>query len=110
MRRSSNGHRLTIARAIPYPSPSSNAYTLRGPICMGKILYILYPSIHRSMGSAPVGAQCPLTSSLGEFLGYRLLALVSWAFTRVSVHRPSLRLSYLGVFYSLFFTCHWIDR
>src|SRR6218665_3830740 len=27
-------------------------------------------SIHRSMGSAPVGAQCPLTSSLGEFLGY----------------------------------------
>src|SRR6218665_169789 len=22
------------------------------------------------MGSAPVGAQCPLTSSLGEFLGY----------------------------------------
>src|SRR6218665_1030394 len=29
------------------------------------------PSIHRSMGSAPVGAQCPLTSSLGEFLGYR---------------------------------------
>jgi len=28
-------------------------------------------SIHRSMGSTPVGAQCPLTSSLGEFLGYR---------------------------------------
>jgi|SRR6218665_3966090 len=25
------------------------------------------------MGSAPVGAQCPLTSSLGEFLGYREL-------------------------------------
>src|SRR6218665_1591938 len=23
------------------------------------------------MGSAPVGAQCPITSSLGEFLGYR---------------------------------------
>jgi len=23
------------------------------------------------MGSAPAGAQCPLTSSLGEFLGYR---------------------------------------
>src|SRR6218665_124378 len=32
---------------------------------------IMYPSIHRSMGSAPVGAQCPLTFSLGEFLGYR---------------------------------------
>jgi len=29
-----------------------------------------YPSIHRSMGSAPVGVQCPLTSSLGEFLSY----------------------------------------
>src|SRR6218665_816111 len=57
------------------------------------------------MGSAPVGAQCPLTSSLGEFLGYR----VSWALTRVGVHHPSLRLPYLGVFYSLFFTCHWIS-
>src|SRR6218665_4111781 len=31
----------------------------------------VYPSIHRSMGSAPVGAQCPLTSSQGELLGYR---------------------------------------
>src|SRR6218665_1551696 len=31
---------------------------------------LLNPSIHRSMGSAPVGAQCPLASSLGEFLGY----------------------------------------
>ena len=28
-------------------------------------------SIHHSMGSAPVGAKCLLTSSLGEFLGYR---------------------------------------
>src|SRR6218665_3034909 len=28
-------------------------------------------SIHHSIGSPPVGAQCPLTSSLGEFLGYR---------------------------------------
>src|SRR6218665_1755792 len=33
-------------------------------------IYIyIYLSIHCSMGSAPVGAQCPLTSSLGEFLG-----------------------------------------
>src|SRR6218665_635540 len=32
--------------------------------------FIIHPSIHCSMGSAPVGAQCPLTSSLGEFLGY----------------------------------------
>src|SRR6218665_1269851 len=47
----------------------------------------IHPSIHRSMGSAPVGAQCPLTSALGEFLGYRdwlwypglLLVLVSIA-------------------------------
>src|SRR6218665_2962353 len=30
----------------------------------------IHPFIHRSMGSAPVGVQCPLTSSLGEFLGY----------------------------------------
>src|SRR6218665_4071033 len=28
-------------------------------------------SIHRSMGSATVCAQCPFTSSLGEFQGYR---------------------------------------
>src|SRR6218665_2003138 len=28
-------------------------------------------SIHCSMGSAPVGAQCLFTFSLGEFLGYR---------------------------------------
>src|SRR6218665_3384156 len=33
--------------------------------------YTISPSIHCSMGSAPVGTQCPLTSSLGEFLGYR---------------------------------------
>src|SRR6218665_537149 len=37
------------------------------------------------------------------------LALVSWAFVRVGVHRLSLRLPYLGVFFSLFFTCHWIS-
>src|SRR6218665_2277012 len=34
------------------------------------------------MGSAPVGIQCPLTSSLGGFQ-----TLVSWAFARVGVHR-----------------------
>src|SRR6218665_1518964 len=33
--------------------------------------YLVKTSIHRSMGSAPVGAQCPFASSLGEFLGYR---------------------------------------
>src|SRR6218665_86064 len=30
----------------------------------------IHPSIHCSMCSAPVGVQCFLTSSLGEFLGY----------------------------------------
>src|SRR6218665_471569 len=37
------------------------------------------------------------------------MALVSWAFARVGVHRPSLRLLYLDVFYSLFFPCHWVS-
>src|SRR6218665_3219580 len=42
----------------------------------------------------PVGVQCPIASSIhvGELLG---LALVSWAFARIGVHRPSLRLPYL---------------
>src|SRR6218665_2268571 len=34
-------------------------------------MLVIHPSVHRSMGSASVGAQCPLTSSLGGFLGYR---------------------------------------
>ena len=45
------------------------------------------------MGSAPVGAQCPLTSSLGKFLGYGL-ALVSWAFAHVGVHLCSSSVMY----------------
>src|SRR6218665_4161618 len=28
--------------------------------------------VHPSMGSAPIGVQCPLTSSLGEFQGHNL--------------------------------------
>src|SRR6218665_1794969 len=36
----------------------------------GKRSAFLNSSIHCSMDSAPVGAQCPLTSSLGELLGY----------------------------------------
>src|SRR6218665_1033092 len=37
----------------------------------------LHPFIHYSMGSAPVGLQCPIPSSIGEFpgsgiLGFRL--------------------------------------
>src|SRR6218665_1677659 len=31
----------------------------------------IHPSIHRSTSSAPVGAQCPLTSSLVGFPDYR---------------------------------------
>src|SRR6218665_1753009 len=58
------------------------------------------------MGSTPVGVQCPLTRSVSRLLG---LALVSWAFARVGVQRLSLCLPYLGVFFSLFFTCHWIS-
>jgi len=49
------------------------------------------------MGSVPVGVQYPISSSLGEFLGYRA-AMVSWATALVGVHRLSLRLPYLGVF------------
>src|SRR6218665_2217710 len=44
------------------------------------------PSIHLSMGSAPVGVQCPLTSSLGEFLGY-------WAAFVILGYRPCWCLS-----------------
>src|SRR6218665_2299548 len=47
-----------------------------------------------------------LTRRVSRLLG---MALVAWAFARVGVHRPSLRLPYLSVFYSLFFTCHWIS-
>src|SRR6218665_880545 len=47
-----------------------------------------------------------LTRCLSRLLG---LDLVSWAFACVGVHRPSLRLPHLGVFYSLFFTSHWVS-
>src|SRR6218665_976132 len=43
----------------------------------------------------PVGVQCPISSSLGEFPSYWGLALVSWAFARIGVHCPSLRFPYL---------------
>src|SRR6218665_378299 len=36
------------------------------------------------MGSVPVGVQCPLTSSLGEFLGY-------WAGSGILGYRPCWR-------------------
>jgi len=47
-------------------SKSCHYWLLKRP--WSNLLYI--PSILRSMGSAPVGVQCPLTSSLGEFPGY----------------------------------------
>src|SRR6218665_3893142 len=59
------------------------------------------------MGSAPVGVQCPLTSSLGEFPGY--WDWLCWAFAPVGVQRLSIRLPHLSVFHSLFFACHWIS-
>src|SRR6218665_1244391 len=57
----------------------------------------IHPPIHCSMGSALVDAPCPLTSSLGEFLGYR-----DWFWypglspVLVSIALP-FRLPYLGV-------------
>src|SRR6218665_1412319 len=41
----------------------------------------IHPFIHCSMGSAPVGDQCPLTFSLGEFLDY-------WASFVIICYRP----------------------
>src|SRR6218665_274990 len=43
----------------------------------------------------PLEVQCPIASSLGEFTSYWGLALVSWAFARIGVHRPSPRFPYL---------------
>src|SRR6218665_78655 len=62
------------------------------------------------MDSAPVGVQCPLTSSpRGEFLGYwdwlwyhgLPLVLVSIAF--------AFAFHIVVFFHSLFFPCHWIS-
>jgi len=55
--------------------------------------------------------RCPksplfITRWVSRLLG---LTLVSWAFAHVGVQCFSLRLPYLGVFHSLFFTCHWIS-
>src|SRR6218665_1524003 len=61
------------------------------------------------MGSAPVGVQCPLTSSQGAFPDYKdwlwypgllpVLVPIAFPFTfLISMF-----------FHSLFFTCHWIS-
>src|SRR6218665_252066 len=73
------------------------------------------------MGTAPVRVQCPISSSLGEFPKVLGLALVSWAFARVGIHRLSLRLpdlvfsihpssSAIGFYSCFFFTAtHSVD-
>ena len=70
---------------------------------------MLCPSIHPLIHGLSA-RWCPmfphfLTSWVSRLFG---LALVSWATTRVGVHRLSLRLPYSVFFHSLFFTCHWI--
>src|SRR6218665_2721274 len=69
----------------------------------------LCPSIHRSMGSAPVGAQCPITSSLGEFLGYRgwlwcpglspVLVSIALPFAFLSLSLLPLPLDFIRLFF-----------
>src|SRR6218665_2875479 len=59
--------------------PSNCPVSWRKYSSLVPILFLLvHPSIHCSMGSAPVGVQCPLTPSLGEFqvigTGYGILA------------------------------------
>src|SRR6218665_2238054 len=48
----------------------SACYALQPSQSFGLHAMLCFPSIHCSMGSTPVGVQCPLTSSLGEFPGY----------------------------------------
>src|SRR6218665_2469104 len=57
----------------------------------------------------PVGVQCPISFSLGEFPSYWDLGLAwgSWAFARIGVHRPSLYLPYL--MFSIRSFCHRIS-
>src|SRR6218665_698983 len=44
----------------------------------------------------PVGVQCTISSSLGEFPSYwDWLYMLSWVFARIGVHHPSLRFPYL---------------
>src|SRR6218665_3648664 len=58
--------------------------------CVYYIYMYIFPSIHCSMSPHFH------TRRVSRLLG---LALVSWAFARVGVHRLSNRLAYLGVFY-----------
>ena len=87
----------------------TRAYDNNGRCPRHKFVFgIFHPSIHRSMDSAPVGAQCPLTFSLGECLGYRdWLCYPGLSPVLVSIALPFAL--HISVFYSLFFTCHRIS-
>jgi len=61
--------------------------------------------IHCFMGSAPIGVQCSLTSTLGELPGYW-----DWlSFSPMLVSKLSIAFPYLSIFHSLYCTCHWIS-
>src|SRR6218665_3598171 len=69
----------------------------------------MYPSIAPWANRPYIGAQSPLTSSLGEFLGYRdWLWYPGFSPVLVSIALPFC-LPYLDVFYSLFFTCRCVS-
>src|SRR6218665_2290508 len=60
------------------------------------------------MGSTPVGVQCPLTSSLGEFPDYwDWLWYPGLSPVLVSIAFPFAFHIWM-LFHPLFFTCHWI--
>src|SRR6218665_3619796 len=61
------------------------------------------------MGSVPLGVPCPLTSSMGEFLGYwDWLWYPGLSSVFLSIAFP-FAFHILVFFYSLFFPCHWIS-
>ena len=75
-------------------------------------LSYIHPSTHCSMGSAPVGVQCPFTSSLDEFPGYwDWLWYTGLSTMLVSIAFPfALNAFHISVFFhSLVFTCNWIS-
>jgi len=76
------------------------------PLFVPTLVHPIHPLLHGLSA-----CRCPMSPHFLTRWVSRLLvlALVPWAFARVGVHRPFLRLPYLGVFYSLFFTSHWIS-
>src|SRR6218665_3051287 len=64
------GNGQTPRANTPDINPGQNPLTRTKPPSVKANIHIFIPSIHCSMGSAPVGVQCPLTSSLYEFPGY----------------------------------------